>query len=191
MQRFLSFLQSKTVLDGKFIETIKNSVRKLRLDQNDHLYIENQSINHIYFLLDGLACSTEKVEGQEVMTSFWESMEFVLPPSRARQNHFETTANVQVFKDSKVLRINVQDIFDSLQHPKGRYLYNHFIHVEFRKQRSLAHCLRTCKVKDRVKYLNEHHPSLFHHLNHEQLASFIGTSRPNLSNLLAELVKGG
>src|SRR5699024_1082404 len=134
MQRLLSFLQSQAALDGKFIEMITNSIQQLNLYHTEHLYIENQAISHIYFLLEGLVCSTEKTDGRDVLTSFWEPMEFIVPNSVNKRTYFESTDTVHLLEDSKLVKIKVEDIEKSLEYPVGRYLYNYFVNVEFKKQ---------------------------------------------------------
>src|SRR5690606_13060779 len=191
MQRFLSFLQSKAVLDGKFIEMVTSSVEELTLYKLDYLYTENQSINNIYFLLDGFVSSSERIEGRDILTNFWEPMTFIVPDSIVRRTYFESTGKIQLQEDSSLIKIRTSDILKSLRHPSGQYLYNFFINAELQRRHFQTRFLRLCTVKERIRYLSDRHPVVFRYLSHEQLASFVGTSRPNLTNLLSEITRGG
>lgn len=189
MQRFLSFLQSQShaTLESNLRELITRSARKLSLRGADLLYTENQPINNIYFLLEGFVYSTERFEGRDILTRFWEPSAFVLPHGVNRTTYMESAARVELLVDSTVIQIQQKDILQALDYPSGKYLYNHFVNLEFIKHHRLAHFLRLCSVKERVKHLTDHYPILFRHLSHELLASFVGTSRPNLTNVLGDL----
>src|SRR5690606_1612625 len=112
MQRFLSFLQSKAVLDGKFIEMVTSSVEELTLYKLDYLYTENQSINNIYFLLDGFVSSSERIEGRDILANFWEPMTFIVPDSIVRRTYFESTGKIQLQEDSSLIKIRTSEIWN-------------------------------------------------------------------------------
>lgn len=189
MQRFLSFLQSKTVLDGNFLTMITEAVQKMDLYKTTYLSTEGQPLNSVHFLLDGFVYSSEKFQGREILTDFWEPMSFIIPHGISKQTYYESLSNVQLLENSSLIRIEGEDIDRALDHPQGRQLYHHLVSEEFRRRHRHTRFLQLCTVKERVKYLTENHPAIFRHLSHEQISSFVGTSRPNLTNVLADLTR--
>lgn len=123
MQQFLSFLQSHATLEPSLRELITRSARKMNLHGTDLLYTENQPINNVYFLLEGFAYSTERFEGRDILTRFWEPKNFVLPHSINRTTYLESAARVELLVDSTVIQIQQKDILQALDYPSGKYLY--------------------------------------------------------------------
>jgi CRP-like cAMP-binding protein len=183
MEEVLKFIHSLASLSENSIRALLPALSTKKFKKGALLLKEGQVCNSLFYIEAGYCKSCYDLEGLEKNTFFFFEQDIATNLS-SFGNAQPSAYNIRACEPLTAVVFDKQKLFEAARlHPEIDTLGKNCIRRFATRQEEFANLFKLFSAKERLEYLERHHPLMLQRVSLTQLSSFLGVARETLSRI--------
>jgi CRP-like cAMP-binding protein len=183
MENLLRYIYSLTELSEHSWELLRPALSKKEYKRNEFLLEEGKVCNALYYIDKGYCRSYYDIAGVTKNTGFFFENDLVTDINSFGSGQ-KSDFNIIACEPLSVIVFDKQKLFQASKlAPEIETLGRQCIRLFATKQEEYSKLFKLYSAKERLAYLETHHPTMLQRVSLSQLASFLGVARETLSRI--------
>ncbi|WP_343675173.1 Crp/Fnr family transcriptional regulator [Chitinophaga sp.] len=183
MDRLLKYIRSLTDFSSNSWAALQPALTEKTFAKNEYLLKEGQVCNALFYIDTGYCKSYYNIDGVAKNTGFFFENDIATNITSFGSGQ-PSEYNIIACEPLHVIIFDKATLFNiAQQHIEVETLGRNCVRLFATKQEEFSTLFKLFSARDRLQYLETHHPAMLQRVPLSQLASFLGVARETLSRI--------